>query len=247
MERLTNNKKASEMSMYELAHNSCYAEDGRARYRDYEIDIDARELTIKLLEQYADIPNEFTGDDDFDDFMLESLQYSTDSILGLITVFYRNLWAMADLREQLKGYEDIGLTPWQFKEIDKLYSEKCRELADAQRSSFSGLEMVKIWAKLKKLKEYNNLEEQGKLLKLPCAVGDTVYRINKGKKEPIIPMLVIGIAIRNENELVIQTKDIADDNHNLYSKNSIGKTVFLTKEAAEAAVKEMSKCCGTSR
>lgn len=108
-------------------------------------------------------------------------------------------------------------------------------------------EIMKILKLAEKLKEYEDLEEQGKLLKLPCAVGDTVYRINKGKKEPIIPMLVIGIAIRNENELVIQTKDIADDNHNLYSKNSIGKTVFLTKEAAEAAVKEMSKCCGTSK
>ena len=108
-------------------------------------------------------------------------------------------------------------------------------------------EIMKILKLAEKLKEYEDLEEQGKLLKLPCAVGDTVYRINKGKKEPIIPMLVIGIAIRNENELVIQTKDIADDNHNLYSKNSIGKTVFLTKEAAEAAVKEMSKCCGSSR
>ena len=108
-------------------------------------------------------------------------------------------------------------------------------------------EIMKILKLAEKLKEYEDLEEQGKLLKLPCAVGDTVYLINKGKKEPIIPMLVIGIAIRNENELVIQTKDIADDNHNLYSKNSIGKTVFLTKEAAEAAVKEMSKCCGTSR
>ncbi len=110
-------------------------------------------------------------------------------------------------------------------------------------SSFCLIERVEN----KELKKYEDLEEQNKLLKLPCAVGDTVYRINKGKKEPIIPMLVIGIAIRNENELVIQTKDIADDNHNLYSKNSIGKTVFLTKEAAEAAVKEMSKCCGTSR
>ncbi len=108
-------------------------------------------------------------------------------------------------------------------------------------------EIMKILKLAEKLKEYEDLEEQNQLLKLPCAVGDTVYRINKGKKEPIIPMLVIGIAIRNENELVIQTKDIADDNHNLYSKNSIGKTVFLTKEAAEAAVKEMSKCCGTSR
>lgn len=102
-------------------------------------------------------------------------------------------------------------------------------------------EIMKILKLAEKLKEYEDLEEQGKLLKLPCAVGDTVYRINKGKKEPIIPMLVIGIAIRNENELVIQTKDIADDNHNLYSKNSIGKTVFLTKEAAEAALKELER------
>ena len=29
----------------------------------------------------------------------------------------------------------------------------------------------------KELKEYKDLEEQGKLLKLPCVVGDTVYRI----------------------------------------------------------------------
>ena len=49
--------------------------------------------------------------------------------------------------------------------------------------------------KLWKIKEYESLEEQNRLIKLPCAVGDTVYRINKGKKEPIIPMLVIGIAI----------------------------------------------------
>ena len=97
-------------------------------------------------------------------------------------------------------------------------------------------EFNKVTNALNKLAGYEELEEQKKLMKLPCAVGDTVYRINKGKKEPIIPMRVIGIAIRNENELVIQTKDIADDNHNLYSKNSIGKTVFLTKEAAEAAL-----------
>lgn len=57
-------------------------------------------------------------------------------------------------------------------------------------------EIMKILKLAEKLKEYEDLEEQGKLLKLPCAVGDTVYRINKGKKEPIIPMLVIGIAIR---------------------------------------------------
>lgn len=253
MERLTTNKDVSEMSMYELAHNSCYAKDGRARYRDYDTDIDAREVAKKLLSKYADMQEEFTDDEEFDEYMENYLSYGIDhlsnkkSIKVLIASFYTNLWAMADLRERLKEYEDIGLTPEQLREIDKLYAEKCKELAESEKKEFLWAGNGEDMGKTEKLKEYHDLEEQGKLLKLPCAVGDTVYRINKGKKEPIIPMLVIGIAIRNENELVIQTKDIADDNHNLYSKNSIGKTVFLTKEAAEAAVKEMSKCCGTSR
>lgn len=73
--------------------------------------------------------------------------------------------------EKLGQYEDIGLTPEQLREINKLYTEKCKELAELGKSSFSGIEMVKIWANLQKLKEYQKLEEQGKLLKLPCAVG----------------------------------------------------------------------------
>lgn len=130
MNRLTSNKEVSEMSMYELAHNSCYAKDGNARYRDYDTDIDARKLAIKLLDKYADIPNEFTCDEDFDDFMTDSLQYGTDSILGLIAVFYRNIWAMADLRETLKRFENLkehgtiielpckaGDTFWTFTEV----------------------------------------------------------------------------------------------------------------------------------
>lgn len=107
MNRLTTNKEVSEMNIYELAHNSCYAKDGKARYRDFEDDFDARQLAIKLLEKYADILNGFTGDEDFDDFMMDSLQYGTGDVLGLIAVFYRNLWAMADLRETLKRFEDL--------------------------------------------------------------------------------------------------------------------------------------------
>ena len=33
----------------------------------------------------------------------------------------------------------------------------------------------------KKLAEYEDLDEQGLLLRLPCKVGDTVYRIENGK------------------------------------------------------------------
>ena len=49
---------------------------------------------------------------------------------GLIALFYRNLWAMADLWERLKSYEDLGLSPEQIIEIDNFYAEKCREVAE---------------------------------------------------------------------------------------------------------------------
>lgn len=190
MERLTTNKPVSEMNVIELAHNSCYGKDGNARYRDFETDIDARELAIKLLEQHADIPNEFTCDDDFDDFMADSLQYGTDDILGLIAVFYRNLWAMANLRGRLKQYED--------------------------------------------------LDEQGKLLKLPCAVGDTVYRVHKGTE--LSPTRVYDcrvVAVKKEYN-TISIKLHANINEETYSiwvdnwfdKCQIGYEFFLTENEA---------------
>lgn len=106
MDRLTTSKDVKDMNMCELAYNCCYAKDGLARFRDYETDIDARELIINLLKEYIDDSVEFESDDEFDEFMLDSLQYSVESLVGFIAVFYKNVWAMAELRERLKTYED---------------------------------------------------------------------------------------------------------------------------------------------
>lgn len=54
MERLTSNKDVSEMGMLELAYNSCYIKDGKARCRDYDLDIDARVFTRELLKDYME-------------------------------------------------------------------------------------------------------------------------------------------------------------------------------------------------
>lgn len=107
MKRLTSNKETSQMNMVELAHNSCYVKDGKARYRDYETDIDARELAKKLLIDFIEHEDVFETDEDFDDYIADALQYGFDTLEGLISLFYRNLWAMAELREQLKYYEDM--------------------------------------------------------------------------------------------------------------------------------------------
>lgn len=234
MERLTSNKEVSEMGMYELAHNSCYAKDRKARIRDFENDFDARELAIKLLEKFADIPNEFTDDEDFDNFMLDSLQYGTDNIQGLVAVFYQNLWAMADLRERLKKYEDTGITPEQIREIDRLYTEKCREFVEIQKNYLTGIELANIAVALKKLQEYQDLEEQGKLLKLPCAVGDTVWFIKSNfsymqnpKAEKIRKVEII------DGEIIFRTEN------RCFEMKHIDKIVFLTREEAEVALKEL--------
>lgn len=108
MNRLTTNKDTSQMGMLELAYNSCYIKNGLARYRDFENDVDARVLTRELLKKYADGDDAFIDDNNFDEEMLENLMYGTETIEGLIAVFYRNLWAMADIREELKAYEDAA-------------------------------------------------------------------------------------------------------------------------------------------
>lgn len=131
MERLTVNKSVSEMSMAELAHNSCYAKESNATYRDYESEIDARDFVRKIGEQFEVFEKdcaELIDDDSFDETMLDYLQYGYDTKKGLLALFYRNLWAQADLHNTLKAYEDTGLAPEQMMEIDKLYSEQCKEL-----------------------------------------------------------------------------------------------------------------------
>lgn len=80
-----------------------------------------------------------------------------------------------------------------------------------------------FWKIVNKLKEYEDLEEQGKLLKLPCKVGDTVY---------------ITFRISEEfggGEL------IEESSFDLDMVEEMGKTVFLTKEEAEAALREMNE------
>ena len=182
MERLTTNKDVSEMGMYELAHNGCYIRDGVARYRDFETDIDARELTRRLLKDFADSDYSFVDDDDFDEEMLELLMCETSTIEGLIALFYRNMWAMADLRERLN--------------------------------------------------EYENLEEQGLLLRLPCPIGTTVYNTT------------LWDDVTEKGEIdgktfyrIVHKHKVSESTFSLGDFYNFGKTVFLTKAEAEQKLK----------
>ena len=98
-------------------------------------------------------------------------------------------------------------------------------------------EAKKILNLATKLKEYEDLEEQGRLLKLPCRVGDTVYGISMGK---IITLIVNEISIfYMKGEKIINVKCQNDDMFRNYIETEFGKTVFLTKSEAEAKLKEL--------
>lgn len=97
---------------------------------------------------------------------------------------------------------------------------------------------------LEKLAEYEDLEEQGLLVRLPCKVGDTVYRVNAGAKQPIIPMTVSEIhflCYKNERAVRFDAIGKEDMGESCYRLEDIGRIVFLTREEAEKKLEEMKK------
>lgn len=99
-----------------------------------------------------------------------------------------------------------------------------------------------------KLDYYEDLEEQGLLLKLPCKVGDIVWSIVSmsgwylRKKDMPYQAKVVFIGLNNSEEMGGGLFNVSYEK-NLYMMSfefsDIGKTVFLTKEEAEEKLKEL--------
>ena len=89
----------------------------------------------------------------------------------------------------------------------------------------------------KKLAEYEILEEQGLLVRLPCKVGDSLYCIVNGevKKLKVHSFGVSAFGITD-----IEFKYV-DGFKILRFIGELGKTVFLTREEAVKKLEEMKK------
>ena len=101
-----------------------------------------------------------------------------------------------------------------------------------------------------RLQELENEIEQGKLIELPCKVGDTVWirwGIHESTKK-IYPVKVYALRYdtkKNNMRLCVEANfEITDYggrfNHHYigtFPWDSVGKTVFLTREEAEQALK----------
>ena len=204
MERLITNKSVADMSMIELAHNSCYADDERnARYRDYDMEMDARDFARNLMVTLAkdELP---VDDEEFDEEILDNLTIDPFlDVRGLIALFYRNMWAMADLREKLKDYEDA--------------------------------------------------EEQGLLLRLPCGIGSDVYIIPSKvncelnilslhpENNKVYHQKVALITFTEKGWYMECDKDREYATYRILPDKMYKETWFLSHEEAEAKLKEMEE------
>ena len=100
---------------------------------------------------------------------------------------------------------------------------------------------VREW--LEELQHYKDLEKQGRLIELPCKIGDTVYYINTHNRLSLFKNTVYEakvarfVTTRYGTSIVIQIRNEYGCTE-LYSEDNYNKTVFLTREEAEAALKE---------
>ena len=119
---------------------------------------------------------------------------------------------------RLADYEDTGLTPGEVKSM--------------QEEHFSGLEMAKLHSALMELKKYQEADKDGRLVVLPCKVGDKLYRVFYGE--------IFEHRVGSMKYFAIQGKwDIETYPFCPCVESSIGKTIFLTREEAKKALEAM--------
>ena len=104
--------------------------------------------------------------------------------------------------------------------------------------------------KLVKCKEYEELEEQGLLLRLPCNVGDTVYCIyerytkcseNEQEFDEYSCQGCECLECDSHKELYVQSQKAYSLDWIVSNLKRFWETVFLTQSEAEQKLKKMSK------
>lgn len=141
------------------------------------------------------------------------------------------LYCRNRLLDRLVAYEDTGWTP----EMLRKMGENAGHLWDFAQAA----ENMTVG----RLKELAEADKDGRVVVLPCKVGDTVYMIERifdidnGVCDEICARKVIGHGGNNLNQLWLVGSGGICNAYIFVSE--FGKTVFLTREEAERAIQEM--------
>ena len=127
-----------------------------------------------------------------------------------------------------------------FVQLKACGNDFCKETC-AEHDEEKSCKNCHIQKAFEKLAKYEDLEEQGRLIKLPCKVGDVVYFAHHDR---VISSEVLSAKYHAEAEnhgvfirerLTIDVEGVSAE----IDFGDIGKTVFLTKAESEQKLKEM--------
>lgn len=136
------------------------------------------------------------------------------------------------LVERLAAYEDTGLTP---EEITAPFTE----------AALTNLTARVLGLKPSRLHEMAKADKDGRVVVLPCKVGDTLWVTGRDNvpREMELEAPDIRTVCTDEDNLCMSTCNRKPDGYCAYRLRNdgtdIGKTVFLTREEAERALEAM--------
>ena len=140
----------------------------------------------------------------------------TDSIILKPYLRYEDPETRKKILNRLAAYEDTGLEPEEIKKHEAAYNE-C---------------LTRTYGPFKqKISQWLQAEQDGRLVVLPCKVGDTVYFALLGR---IIEKQVFSIVSFSNS-----TRIYCGGTSEYFGPEDIGKTFFLTREEAEKALQKM--------
>lgn len=132
------------------------------------------------------------------------------------------LYCRNRLKNRLAAYEDTGLTPEEVSAIVKEWSDLCTVIGEC-----GGID---------RLREMAKADKDGRLVVLPCRVGDRLYEVTGRKTISVYRVKAIRVKLFG---LFIEW-DIVDgfvwQSLSGINAGEIGKTVFLTRKEAEKAL-----------
>ena len=148
------------------------------------------------------------------DEMYDALQDGDETVEGIVALLHAAAVQATEMRERLKPIEDILGDDYGLNHL--------RELLEADR--------------------------EGRCVVLPCKVGDKIYEImrhrNSGKVEiqeyfvNAVETSEDGVTVKSHRWRPTSTGFLSQKVPNWVKGSDFGKTVFLTREAAEKALKE---------
>ena len=162
-----------------------------------------------------------TGRTDIGDSLLDEIAFiNPDDAEGLYNLReiaqHGSDELLYEIANRLAEYEDTGLEP-----------EKIVFLKNVVEDVFSDKPEF-----TEHIRELLRAEKDGRLVVLPCKVGDTIYRCGDPIKK-IYEWQIAYVEVYEDETVFV------DDSDNTFVEADIGKTVFLTREEAEKALEEV--------